>query len=261
MKNYNRSCNSPSKIWLLLICLLITFSINGCRGLLKASPASNAGFIPNPELLEKDPKNLPFHGVWLGDSYKMRKTLMTHTKIIIDPINIEYIEKKINSKNIPPKFKKERIEEAKEVAAYMRQKFIDEINAKANGVLEIVETPEASAVRLQIAIVELTPTNAVTNLLGTTASFFLPGIGILKRAAKGSVAFEALIKDAETNEIMAAFKDRVTDKLSPISVKDFSQYAHTREAIDEWAEAFAKLLTAPLDTQIDTASLITLLPF
>ena len=94
---------------------------------------------------------------------------------------------------------------------------------------------------MEIAITELTPTEATANFISTVAGFFIPGTGIIKTLTKGSIAFEAIVRDGRTNEILVECRDRQSDKASIFTFKDFDQYGHQRAIIDDWANQIAIL--------------------
>ncbi|MBL7661533.1 DUF3313 family protein, partial [bacterium] len=157
--------------------------------------------------------------------------------------------------------KQARMEEALEVARYLEQRFKVTLNDAAPMKLKIVENPSGDTLVLELNLVELMPTNPGVNTIGTAAGLLVPGGGLLKFAGTGSIAFEGVLRDGVTNDVVAVFKDREQDKGGPFSVKDFEEYGHVRSIIDEWAMQYALLATKPLGTEVADSLPIALLPY
>ncbi|MCB0338911.1 MAG: DUF3313 family protein [Bdellovibrionales bacterium] len=240
--------------------LLIISQLAGCS-LFKGSAAPNSGFLPDGRKLKKLPSRAAFQGALILNPEKYTELKDRYRKIWFAPVSTEYVEKMIQKGKKREEIKEQRIEEAKEVARYMREEFKNSIEDDTEHPLMVVSKPDAETFRVELALTELNPTNPAINTVGTIAGYFIPGGGLVKYAGTGSVAMEGLIKDEGSGEILEEFKDREVDKSSPFSVKDFQQYAHIREAIDDWAEQFAMLTAHPLDYTVEDSSPFSLNPF
>ena len=93
------------------------------------------------------------------------------------------------------------------------------------------------------------PTDPVINTIGTAAGVFVPGGSIVKALGKGEISIEGILRS--NKKVVMQFKDREVDKLSALPVKDFQEYAHIRQAIDDWAEQYAAIMVDPWGSMVD----------
>ena len=56
-----------------------------------------------------------------------------------------------------------------------------------------------------------------------------------------TVAFEGRMRDGATNEVVAMFADRESEKFSIVNVKDLTWYGHAKSILREWADQFVKI--------------------
>ncbi len=224
---------------LLLLPILLTTA--GCS-VLKASPEKTSVFVPKPELLKENRARAPFHAYWVFDAKSFDKIKSQHQKIYIAPINISFVEKKINSASGNKEVKLERIEETQELANYFREILKINFREQAKGQIVILDQPETETLSIKLALVNLIPTNPGINFAGTIAGFLLPGGGLVKQFGEGSIAFEGYLDQGELeNSLYEEFKDRESQKAAPFTLKDYQRYAHLRMIIDEWAAQITEL--------------------
>jgi hypothetical protein len=235
----------------------------GCA-VLRASPAKNSGFLPHGELLVEEKERSPFNGNYFPDRKRFYDLKPTFTKIIILPVKTDYVEKRIFEDKSLELFREDRLEELNETARYFQGLLKSSFKNYPNHPMMVAENltdDKMPTLKLELALVELEPTKATLNVLSTVAGFFLPGSGITKPFSTGSIAFEAILRDARTGEIYVEFKDRQSDKTSAFSIKDFEAYAHQRKIIEEWSAEIAALAATPDGVKVEGADLITLDPF
>lgn len=245
------------KLWLGLVALI---GLNACS-VFRASELPTSHFIPFPEKLHEMHERAPFQKAAIFDPARFRVLKAEYRALYVAPVNTEIYEEKMQSDDLPESYVKRRTEEAHEMARYMRNKFIAAVRDHPDHPLMIAESPGPQTFVLELAIVDLVPTGAVINSVGTVAGFFVPGSGLVRLAGTGSVAMEGVIRDGGSGEPLAEFKDRQRDKTSPFSVKDFQEYSHTRQAIDEWARQYAELSATPLEHRVEGSLPVTLNPF
>jgi len=203
----------------------------------------------------------PFNAIWTADSEAFSEMKERYKKLVILPVRTEFVEEKIKSADLPPSLEMQRLEEAQEMANYMVERFKAAIVDYPNKPIEVVDTPGPDTFVLELALVEVVPTDAVLNVIGTAAGFLVRGTGVVRYAATGSIAIEGILRDGATNQSLLEFKDREIDKNSAFSLKDFQEYAHIRQSIDDWASQYAELSATPLDHTVDDSAPFTLNPF
>jgi hypothetical protein len=227
-------------------------------GILKASPAPVSKFIENPQQLKSDRQRAPFHKYWRNPDPKAWKRVNGFNRIAIAPVNTEYLRAR-NDIFARSWNKKER-RPVGEMAAYMRNRFQKQF-AKS-GAYQVVSRPGDDTLVLEMALVELGPTNVAGNAVRTGAQVFVPGAGFLgSQFTRGKIAVEGKLRNAETGEVLMQFTDRAHDKTSLISFRDFSPYAHDRRAINEWAKQVDELSRTPRNHRVRGSSGLTLNPF
>jgi hypothetical protein len=59
--------------------------------------------------------------------------------------------------------------------------------------------------------------------------------------ANATVAFEAMIKDAKTGEVLAMAADREQGKAAPINLRALTWYKEAEGVIEEWAGQFVQI--------------------
>lgn len=229
----------------ILFFLLLIF-VSSCV-ILKASQTKNSGFIPFSDRLSERRERAPFGGYWESENFRDQNFLEKYKHILVRPISTEKIEKELkNKKTMPRKYRRDRIEEIRELGRYFQERLKRLAREDKRLKLEIVEKVAPNTIELIVALVEVRPTEPFINTAGTIAGFFVKGGGLVKSLGEGSVAIEGYLQDAETGELFMQFKDREGDKATFFTLKDFQQYAHIREAVDDWSKQIIELCaTAP----------------
>jgi hypothetical protein len=241
----------------LLSCLLILAPLLASCSLLKARPADDAGFIPNPEVMSEQRDRAPFNGYWVFDGKKYHKLRRNYATVYISPVNTEVVRMMYTASDGSAKTKLRRIQEAEELARYFQAKLKLEIEAH-NQVsptkrIHVAEQAGDRTLSVNIALVQVIPTKPEVNLIGTALGFFVPGGGLIKIAGEGSVAMEGFVAEENAEIIYEKYKDREGQKTSAFTLKDYQRYAHIREVIDDWSAQIAKLLaTSPEETIRDS---------
>jgi len=235
------------------------FSLSACS-IIKANPAPHSGFLPHAEFLKPLPERSPFNAVWYKNRAAFYELKKGFTNIYIAPVNTVILEAKLRKERLSKSSLEYRIEELKEFGRYAETRLKERIKDFPQTNITVVSAPGPKTLVLEMALVELSPTIAAVNLLGTISSFFIPGSGLVKSLAKGSIAMETIIRNGENNEILVEVKDREIDKSAPFTIRDFAKYAHARKIIDEWAEIFAELSATDYDHKVDGLLPITINP-
>lgn len=224
--------------------------LNACTAL-KASPAKDAGFLPKPEVVAERRERAPFNGYWVFDPEQYDSIRAQYGQVYVAPVDTAIVEKHIIETKPDERARMRRMEEVREVARYFSEKLRMMLKEKGSGSLKVAEQPGPETLELDLALVEVVPTNPGFSIAGAAAGFLVPGGGLIRLVGQGSVAIEGYVKDGTNGEVYEQFKDRETDKSSAFSVKDYQQFAHIRETVDDWAAQIVELLTTPSSKKVD----------
>lgn len=206
-------------------------------------------------LMVHDPA-LPFHKVWLKPDTSWDR----YTKLYIAPVETGYLKEMIWWKEMEKSQKLQ--EEAAELAEYAREVFAEAFREDPAHRFQVVESPEENTLLLEVALVELIPSKIVLNTLG-----YAPFVGSASRlfkqmtSNKSSAAFEARLRDFETQETIALFADRETEKFSLVNFKDLSWWAHAQSILKEWAGQFVAFANRREGEKIPDSSTLRLTPW
>lgn len=219
----------------------------GCF-ILKASSPETTDFVPYPyKLTARDPR-FPFAATWIGD----RQT--KSSSLYIRPVYLGVATEKVKQRSVSEREAQERTEELEEIARYMKVRFEMAISNYKDHPVKIGD--ETSDQVLELAITDIIPTDPIINTIGTAAGVFVPGGGVVKALGTGEISIEGILRN--NKKVVMQFKDREIDKLSALPVKDFQQYAHIRQAIDDWAEQYATIMVDPWKSMVDESLPVSL---
>jgi len=234
--------------WVLCALATAAFCLPAQAGILKASPAPPSGFLVNPQKMTSDPR-APFDKVWRNPSPLAWERVRNFDRVVILPVNTTYM-----------KATPQQRAEAEKMAVYTREQFQKQF--AEGGKLRVVSRPGARTLVLEMALVEMKPTNVAGNVVSTGAGVVVPGANVVgSQFTHGNIAFEAKLRNGQTGELLAEYADRERDKLSVFSFRDYSPTAHNRKAVDDWAKEMEQLTTIPRDQRVAGAMRVTLNPF
>ena len=147
-----------------------------------------------------------------------------------------------------------------EMADYMRSRF--ERRFAKSGEYLVVRGNGPKTLVVELALVELNPSNFAGNIVKTGGSVFVPGVGFLgSQFTRGGIAIEGKIRNGETGELLVEFADRQQDRTTLFSFRDFTPYAHDRAAIDDWAKQLDRLSRTPSTYRVRGSLGVALNPF
>ncbi len=220
--------------------ILSLVSLSACS-VLQPRERQSTAFLPKPELLKEDRDRAPFQGYWVSDPVTVDNFKSANQKIYLAPINIDNVVGMLLAADDDESTKKDRIEEVQQLANYFRERVRLNISQDKSAKFLVVESPEG-AFSVNLALVDVIPSNPGINLVGTAAGFFVPGGGLIKLAGESSVAMEGYSCNMSSQiALFEQFKDRETQKASAFTLKDFQRYAHIRVILDDWANQVAQL--------------------
>ncbi len=248
---------APALALAVLTAVSITAGTTAEAGLFKASPAPVSSFLDHPQQLSSDHKRAPFNKYWRNPSPKAWAKVNGFNNIVVAPVNVDHLRSRSDL------FARKGGKETRpvgEMANYMRSSFEREISK--GGKYRLAKKGGPKTLVLELALVELNPSNAAANAVKTGAQVIVPGAGFLgSQFTRGKIAVEGKLRNGETGEVLMQFADRAQDKTSLFSVRDFSPYGHDRRAIDEWARQVDQLSRTPRNHRVRGSSGITLNPF
>ena len=209
----------------------------------KAVPPSD--FLPNHELLVKQPNHFPFHYFYL------KEDVAPYKYVYIAEINMDYVKKAEGWDAFEAKMIEKMGNNAVQLCDFTRkafeQAFRKQAEESANGeCLEVTDRQDQpGTLVVEPAFIAISPTKAELNYIGTPASFFVFGVGAATSLiSAGSMTMECRIRDAKTGEIIAMFADTESDPKAMLSVSSFSRTASTRINVKEIARMTAEVLSA-----------------
>lgn len=218
-------------------------------GILKASPAPPSPFLEHPCAMTRDHGRTPFNSVWRNPSPAAWARIQGFDRVVIRPVNTRYLQAS-----------PEQCAEIQKMAAYMRAEFEKEF--AQNSPYRVVNRTGPRTLELQLALVQLKPTNVPGNVISTGAGVIVPGANwVGEQFTHGTIAFEAKLRNGQTGELLAEYADRQNDKLSLFSFRDYDRHAHNRRAVRDWAIQMKRLSTSPVGEKVPGAMRFTLNPF
>lgn len=248
-------------IWLIGSLLSGCSSVQSGSNDVKAAmvePAPDAGFIEHPELQTKR-TDLPFQKVWIKPGFDMN----TYRDLFVAPVNTEHMLKmdwlhSTSSANWLGDVHKD----IKELAQYFQDRVIKEFKEDPNHRLQIIEyaeRPTHPALRLELALIEIDPSQPVLHALSWAGP---PGTG----TAAGMVnqrraAFEGRLRDLQTGEVVATFADRDMADAGPIDLTRLTWYGPAKGIMDQWAKQFVQIANRKPGEMVTDPIPFTLRPF
>lgn len=229
---------------------MLALSIPARAGILKACPVPPSGFLVHRASMTTDSDRSPFNAVWRNPSPRAWNRIENFDRLVIMPVNTNYIHPRTPCQQA----------QVDKMAAYTQAEFQKEF--AQSGKYRVMLRPGPRTLILELALVQMKPTNVAGNVVCTGAGVVAPGANILgSMFTHGNIAFEAKLRNGETGELLAEYADSQNDKLSLFSFRDFSANAHNRKAINDWAKQMVELSTTPRCHKVAGAMRLTLNPF
>jgi hypothetical protein len=213
----------------------------GCR----AAPAPDAGFIEQPELMQKS-DDLPFDAYWSAPDVN----LASYTKVYIAPVNTDHLlsQEWWDKVNVSFDIKESADKLAKLFQKDMVEGFTDYDGKK----YQVVDVPDDQTLMVELALVEVVPAKVWLNLV---TEIFIGGLD------EGTTAFEGRLRDGKTKKVIAEFKDREYGQMSIISVADLQWYAHSRHTLSRWSDFLPEVINRKPGERISKMATVTLRPW
>ena len=229
--------------------------MTGCS-VLKPDAAPDSGFLEGPEKMREGEA---ISARWSSDYYRQHKS--EYKKIYVAPVSTAYLEKTGDWKHIQVSSEVEIKQDAREMADYMEEQFKKAIREGKAEKFSLADRPGPNTITMELAIVELVPTDVARNAAGQVVGFFVPGGGLVSAGAGGSIAMEGRTKDSQSGQMLSMVKDRRVDKIAPIDVAGLTPYRNAKKNIDDWVDGFVDSFNTPVDEKVHINSGVTLSPW
>jgi hypothetical protein len=221
---------------------------------LKAKTVPTSAFLENGARMRPNRARAPFNAVWVSPKFEAVRG--NYRGISIAPVTTQYLRPVDRPLVSMLEGAKAKDRPVAGTAAVVHSAFSDAFRNAPGGRYQLVSGKGPNVLRLELALVELNPTNVV----GNAVKYGAPGGSVVAPAMKGNCAIEGKLRDSVTGELLFAFADNEQDKFG-ISLRDFSSYGHARTSIRDCAKHFAELMRTPASHKVEDSSSVTLNPF
>ncbi len=244
---------------ILVLVTIAIFGLTGCQSTsesMKAKPSQGGGFVPLEEMSKRE--DLPFHKAWVKAGTDWNR----YRSLYITDVSTRYL---LEANWWQQNFRRDQMEnDVRQIALYLQQRVKEGFQKDPATRFQVMSSPQPGALILEMALIELIPSNPVMEALSLAAPY---GSGVAVSAAqkasggKGSVAIEAKITDAETGTVLAMFADREQAKVGPVNLRGLTWYGEANAIIDDWAEQLVKIANKRPGEVVKDSSPFTLKPW
>lgn len=224
-----------------------------------AAPAADSGF--NRSTAKMDTRAAFLQQTWVAKAYHGKPIKDSFTAVYIAPVNTRHMNQQSWWQQQTGARKAELASDTQKFAVRMRNQFNHAIATYPGRTIQLANGPGKGVLVIELALVELVPSNAYWNAGATAAGFVIPGAGLLSAAGAGSIAIEGRARNGGTNEVIATFKDRRKDKVAPVNIGSYTWFHGAEGNIADWASEFAELLNTPPGHVVQRPSPVTLRPW
>ncbi len=112
---------------------------------------------------------------------------------------------------------------------------------------KLASSPAGADIRVDLAVVRLTPRKPGLNIFSQVAGIFspIPGVSaVTGKLTKGDICIEGIIRDGHSGKLLLAFKDSNRKTVHLLNKDAYSTNGHAEANMNEWAERLAKLCRA-----------------
>ncbi|MDO8843664.1 MAG: DUF3313 family protein [Methylicorpusculum sp.] len=221
------------------------------------TPAPDVGFIDNPERQTRR-ADLPFQKVWIKPGFDAS----AYKELVVAPVNTQYILEmdwlhKASSASWLSDVKKD----IAELAQYFHDQVVKEFKEDPNQrfrVIEFAGQHKEPALRLELALIQIDPSQPVLHALGWLQMGGGTAAGAINQRR---AAFEGRLRDMQTGEVVATFADRDMQDAGPLDLTRLTWYGPAKGIMDRWAEQFVKIANRKPGEMVTDPVPYTLKPF
>lgn len=240
------------------IAVLIATGLSSCS-MFDAAPAADSGFNRSTATVKTRAEFL--QQTWVASDFRGKPIKDRFTSVYIAPVNTRHMAKQDWWQQQTGVRKAELASDTQNFALRMQNQFKQAIANYPSKSIKLANGPGPGVLVIEMALVELVPSNAYWNAGATAAGFIVPGAGLLSAAGAGSIAIEGRAKDGKSDRVIATFKDRRKDKIAPVNLGSYTWYHGAEGNIADWAAEFAELLNTQPDHVVKRPSPVTLMPW
>lgn len=237
---------------------LLALGSSSCQ-LLDADQAADSGF--NPSTAPTQTRAEFVQEAWVDQAYRGKSVKDHFTSVYVAPVNTSHMAAQNWWQQQTGARKAELASDTKALAKRMQDQFKKSVANYPGNHFRLASGPGKDVLVVELALVELVPSNAYWNAGATAAGFVVPGAGLLSAAGAGSIAIEGRLRDGSTNKVFATFKDRRKDKVAPVNIGSYTWYHGAEGNITDWAAEFAELINTPPSHVVKRPSPVTLKPW
>ena len=254
-----------TRLAILLLALVTLPSCQRVRTMVKAKPASLSLFMEHRSEIKRQPSDAAFQYVWRTRDRQAHTQARPLTELYIAPVTTHFLRPmRTGTVRFDDRLGTQRSPAAQEMAAKLRHEFAIALANSPAPRYRLVTAPTPNSLTLEMALIELNPTQPKINAAKLVAKLMfgpLGSVGGLMVQSSGNIAIEAKIRLSRSGNLLYQFADNESDKLTLYSIRDFRPYGHVDKSISEWAGQFVDLTSQRPGTQISDASFWTLAPF
>ncbi len=221
--------------------LLLSSGCSTMYSWMRADPAPQTSFLDgNFKLVEQSPK-FPFWMMWIDKTVDLKK----YKKIMIPRVDINHLMEipgwdNLDARSIGGDVKKD----SEDVASYMDFSFRNAVVFDPRHRFVLVDNPGPDTLKLELAIVQLTPSKAELNVVENVIGIVIWPVAFLTVFNSGTTAFEGVLKDSQTGKPVCAFADREKDEAAIFNIPGFTYYGNARYFTDRWSRQFVDMMNA-----------------
>lgn len=220
-------------------------------------PAPDAGFIEQPERQVKR-VDLPFHKVWIKPGFDQSP----YRELVVAPVNTQYVMDmdwmhSLSSANWVGDVQKD----IEELAQYFHDQVVKDFREDPNHRFQVIDHPDQHrqpALRLELALIEINPSQPVLHALGWLQPGGGTAAGVINQRR---AAFEGRLRDLQTAEVVATFADRDMQDAGPLDLTRLTWYGPAKGIMDRWAEQFVQIANRKPGEMVTDPTPYTLKPF
>jgi hypothetical protein len=221
------------------------------------SPAKDAGFIQEPKRQTKR-DDLPFQKVWIKPGFDKSN----YKELIVAPVNTQYMLEmdwmhELSSANWASDVKND----VAELARYFHHQVVTEFKDDPHHRFRVIQDPsqhKQPALRLELALIEIDPSQPVLHALGWLQPGGGTAAGVINQRR---AAFEARLRDVSTGEVVATFADRDSQDVGPLDLTRLTWYGPAKGIMDRWAKQFVQVANRKPGEAVTDPTPVTLRPF
>ena len=206
-------------------------------------------------------KLYPFNKSWFASDWNDPG----RTSIVIAPVDTRLVKQSSWWRKADEKGKTAELgRDLQELADFTREEFQKAFREDPKQRFTVLDSPQAGSVVFDLAIVDVQPNKKALGALGLAATILAAPLGVAilaKEAAKGGVAIEGRLRDAQTGEAVALFADREKGKFAPINVARATAFGEVQRSIREWSEQWVKVANAAPGEKVKDNKPFTLRPW